>query len=596
MIERFIPRPPAHAAEDWTSRARLLLGATASVFVLSLVGSIWIVVNGPRENLAVTAVGALLCLPIPWLLRWTRSLTLGVNVLNAVLGSALIGLILNTEGQTLPPYMLLPCLPLLGFLIANSRTGLAWSGFGFGGLAIALLLSRGVDPSGAAGPTLSPESIERGKFFGATVMLGIVTVVCATEGRLRREALRALSVAKTLAEDRHGLVVAQQRQIETARCEEAELRDRFFSHISHELRTPLTALHQFLTLVLDEIPGPLNTEQREFLEIALRNQGQLKRLIDDVTDAAHVQSESFQTELEVGRLVALAEEVCRAIETQSLAKGVNLRVSGDPDLRSLCDVDWFARVLRSLVENAVKFSPEGSEVEISIARDAATAGAVRVSVCDSGPGIDAEAKERIFESLSQVDVDEWQSRQGLGLGLFIARALVQRQGGQLWVESEKGEGATFHFTLDEFDLVSLFRPVLIAEGRLRSDASVIVARIRPRSEDVSLSDRLDSILRDELRIILYPNVDIVLPDGFRSLPSGCRIAVAQTDAAGLHALLRRIEHYFDDFAPFVEAGVAVEFAGRVVSLDADDSTDLDEALSLGTERIETVIADLPGLE
>jgi signal transduction histidine kinase len=107
-------------------------------------------------------------------------------------------------------------------------------------------------------------------------------------------------------------------------------------------------------------------------------------------------------------------------------------------------------VLGNLLDNALKFTPEGGEVRVSAVADGEP-GFARVEVADNGPGVPADAAERIFERLWQVEDDAGPSRKGLGLGLHICRELVARQGGRFWVDSRPGEGATFAFTLPLHD-------------------------------------------------------------------------------------------------------------------------------------------------
>jgi signal transduction histidine kinase len=259
----------------------------------------------------------------------------------------------------------------------------------------------------------------------------------------------------------HDTLVEIDEHIEHARSaasDALDVRTEFISHVSHELRTPLASLTQLLAIVLDGLAGPISAEQREFLEICLRNARQLSSMIADLIDVTRVQSGKLRVTPRPLDLSAVLEEVERSQRPAAQAKGVSIEVHSDALPNVLADEVRVRQVLANLVDNAIKYTPEGGEIEIAAARDASDPAAVQIAVRDSGPGVAPEARERIFDCMQQEQDADWRSRKGLGIGLYLCRELVTRQGGRIWVESERGKGSSFCFTLPVFDFAKLVEP------------------------------------------------------------------------------------------------------------------------------------------
>jgi len=223
------------------------------------------------------------------------------------------------------------------------------------------------------------------------------------------------------------------------------MKDEFMSTVTHELRTPLTSIRSFSEILLDD-PALDVAERRRFLGIIVKEAQRLSRLINQVLDMARIESGSAEWH---AALVDVPEVVSEAAESTSQLfreGGVSLSVStaGDvPPVRA--DRDRLMQVVINLLSNAVKFSPRGTgrvEVRISAAGDA-----VRVDVKDNGPGIAPADQDTIFEKFRQASDTLTGKPTGSGLGLPISRRIVERFGGRLWVESVRGQGATFSFVL-----------------------------------------------------------------------------------------------------------------------------------------------------
>jgi two-component system, NtrC family, sensor kinase len=230
------------------------------------------------------------------------------------------------------------------------------------------------------------------------------------------------------------------RQLEVA----SQHKSDFLANMSHELRTPLNAIIGFSQVLRQRLFGPINEKQEEYLDDILSSGNHLLSLINDVLDLSKV--EAGQVELEVASF-SLREALERGIvmvREPASKRGVAVALELAPDVNLVeGDQRRLRQVVFNLLSNAVKFTPEGGSIVVASAR---VDGEVQVSVTDTGPGIVAEERERIFEEFHQTDVGV-QQREGTGLGLALSKRLVELHGGRIWVESEHGHGSCFVFTL-----------------------------------------------------------------------------------------------------------------------------------------------------
>jgi len=234
---------------------------------------------------------------------------------------------------------------------------------------------------------------------------------------------------------------AERRRVEEL-AQLSQLRADFVSLVSHELRSPMAAVIGAARTLQDRW-RMLTAEQREsFLALIGDETARLAELVGDVLDTSRIEAGTFSyrfEEVDLGRVVA------EAIETAVLAQQeVPVVASGHGALPAIRgDRTRLRQVLGNLIENAVKYSPEGGEVRVSAA---AANGEVRIAVRDAGPGIPRDHQARIFEKFGRVDVPG-ASKPGTGLGLFIARSIAEAHGGSLDVSSGAEPGSTFTLTL-----------------------------------------------------------------------------------------------------------------------------------------------------
>jgi signal transduction histidine kinase len=239
----------------------------------------------------------------------------------------------------------------------------------------------------------------------------------------------------------------QELSVANERLKELDrLKSDFVSNVSHELGTPLTAIKGAVDLILREVPGPLTEKQIHYLARVRSNTQHLAGLIRDLLDLAKIEEGKIEFKATRVSLVGLLHEVVETLRPLAIEKQVSLDAVM-PESSSLiwADRDKVTQVLVNLIGNAMKFTPPRGTVKVSATNDGAEW--VQVVVQDSGPGIPADEKEKIFDRFYQVRGEGGQKPKGTGLGLAISKRLVEMHGGKIWVESRPNCGSTFAFTL-----------------------------------------------------------------------------------------------------------------------------------------------------
>lgn len=240
---------------------------------------------------------------------------------------------------------------------------------------------------------------------------------------------------------RAGVVVAFRDFTERQAVE--QMKQQFVSSVSHELRTPLTSIRGVLEMLSDGDAGELPKVAHDMIATAQRGSERLSRLVNDIIDVEKLASGDFSVVPRPTEVPALVGEAIASLEGLAAATGVRIRF-GALAGRALCDPDRVVQALVNLISNAVKFSPEGGVVSVSAVTEGTQ---VVVSVRDHGRGIPEDQLATVFERFQQVNVTDATEKGGTGLGLTITRSIVERHGGQIWVESTFGEGTSFSFTL-----------------------------------------------------------------------------------------------------------------------------------------------------
>lgn len=232
-----------------------------------------------------------------------------------------------------------------------------------------------------------------------------------------------------------------------------EAKSKFVASVSHELRTPLLSIQESLALLLGKEVGEVTPEQEKFLSIAQRNIGRLSRLVNDLLDVAKLEAGKIELRPVSFELKDMVHHVVETVRSWAEGKGVaiNEAYSKEP-VPMVADPDRLTQVVTNLLGNAIKFTPEGGKISVEIdprqsAPGTAEEPGVAVSVQDSGIGIPKQDQERIFEKFEQVSLASPQGVSSTGLGLTIAKEIVELHGGRIWVDSEEGKGSRFTFAI-----------------------------------------------------------------------------------------------------------------------------------------------------
>ena len=232
-------------------------------------------------------------------------------------------------------------------------------------------------------------------------------------------------------------------------CEKLHELDRlktdFFASMSHELRTPLTSIKEGTGLLLDGVGGETTEKQRKLLGILAEESNRLISVVNSLLDLSKMEAGMMAYDFEVAHVDPLVKRALAEIAPLVEAKRIRLESDVDATLPPVrLDPERILQVLRNLLGNAVKFTPNGGLVRVA-AKPAN--GKLAISVKDSGPGIPAESLISIFEKFNQGNRQTAYARQGTGLGLAIAKTIITSHGGKIWAESEPGDGSTFIFVL-----------------------------------------------------------------------------------------------------------------------------------------------------
>jgi PAS domain S-box-containing protein len=275
--------------------------------------------------------------------------------------------------------------------------------------------------------SLSPVKTDEG--FRVTAIIRDVTDRTRIEDRL-----------KALREENTRELELRNLEIERSN----RMKSEFLANMSHELRTPLHTVIGFSELLIEEMKGPLNVDQKRFINHIHKDAEHLLALINEILDLSKIEAGKVELRRETLDLSGLVEDALSSIRPQCAAK--SLRIEANIPGSPCVDADRLRarQILYNLLSNAAKFTPEGGRIRVDVS---CANGFAEISVSDTGIGIPPEEHELIFDKFHQVVAATSGMREGTGLGLPITKRLVEEHGGRIWLESEPGKGSRFTFTI-----------------------------------------------------------------------------------------------------------------------------------------------------
>lgn len=364
---------------------------------------------------------------------------------------------------------------------------------------------------------------------------------CYLEERVRKHTLELEAANEKLKEQ---IAKSEQinQQLEQSRTEQIKLRDHFLSHASHELRSPLAVVHQFVSILLDGLPGQLNPDQREYLEITFRNVNQLRGMIDDLLEASRAVSGKLRVKQSVTDIAAVLRQTLQGFRNTAAGKDISLVAEVSPGLpAAYADPARICQVLTNLLDNAVKFSPSSSTVTVSARVFEENSSFLCISVADRGCGIDPAESDRIFDRLYQVKNSLEQSRRGLGLGLYICKELINQHDGNIWSDKKRQGGCTISFTVPVFSVLNLISPLLKQGPVAGNSFALVTIEVFLAASSASAHDRDLALarIRDVIGRCIFPDIDLLLPSQNTSRGELDYI-VARTSQEGADVIASRV--------------------------------------------------------
>ena len=387
------------------------------------------------------------------------------------------------------------------------------------------------------------------------------------------------------------------RSLEISRKQQLEFKNQFLSHVSHELRTPLTCIHQFVSILYDGLAGEVSPEQRDHLKTILKSVNQLGAMVRDLLEASRAESGKIRIEPCCVVIDDLVRQAVAMMQPAAREKEVGLEVGVDTRIPLVHgDPGRILEVLINLIENGIKFTPSGGAVTVQASLVPTDPDFVYLSVTDTGCGITPEARGLVFERLYQDPNAVDNNRKGLGLGLFIAKELINLHEGRIWVSSEAGSGSTFSFTLPLYSLAKLLFPVITHGGRLREDIVLVKVELTPLSK-LARANWKETCRRclDVLQRCVYLDKDLVLPPMTTGGAEGTFLVVASTDLDRASIMMTRIREQLGKVSDLADTGT-LEVSALAVPLpdrDADLSLEqqVQEVAGTVTNMVRSVLGE-----
>ncbi len=426
-----------------------------------------------------------------------------------------------------------------------------------------------------------------GSSRGEFTLLGEQRISLRVQLSLQVEACDNLRAVSLLVSDITELKQAEEA-LQESRCEQLRMKDEFLSHVSHELRSPLTAIDQFVSILSDGLAGPLNTEQREYLQITARNVRQLHAMIEDLLEITRAESGKLTLDPQWTSARATMDEVIHSLSPTAAAKQVLLCAEAPVDLPLVyADPGRLRQILTNLVQNAIKFTSKG-HVRLQAEVFEPNSDFLLFEVEDTGCGLQPDVLEKVFDRLYQLPTPTEAGRKGLGIGLYICKELVKRQRGRIWVQSEPGRGSRFFFTLPVASMAAILLPLI---GKLKSTGYTValfsIAAERANC-DQAIPERLCQELRHIVQRCTLPDLDVLLPNMGGAAEQGRCFVLAVANEGGAKVLAQRLHEQLQVWEKTEGAGLSFRISYTLLPLPAQHSPE--DLLKILTREAENLMA------
>jgi len=356
-----------------------------------------------------------------------------------------------------------------------------------------------------------------------------------------------------------------------------QIKSDFVSTVSHELRTPLTTMKEFTSIILDEIPGKLTKEQKEYVDIIEGNIDRLARLINDLLDISKIESGRIELKKALVDIADLANSVISILKPETQGKHIEFKtLFPAAALNVYADPDKIVQVFTNLIGNAIKFTKEFGEITVEI-KDAKEE--VACSIADTGIGIAPENLDKLFGKFQQLGREANAGAKGTGLGLAISKELVEMHKGRIWAESKPGKGSKFIFTLPKHGKEDTLRETIeekIAGAKKENkEFSIFIIRLDDYSE---FEEELGKDKAQKVFLPALAGLEEVMRSGdFLTIRSKDEIIVLaranKQEASGISARFKRkIKEHIFEIGAQLKKGFSYGYA--TYPDDADNAKDL----------------------
>jgi signal transduction histidine kinase/DNA-binding response OmpR family regulator len=263
--------------------------------------------------------------------------------------------------------------------------------------------------------------------------------------KLRKAKAGLEAVVQKRTQELRDALELNRQQAEKLRESDA-LKSRFITNVSHEFRTPLSITLGTLADVRAGVFGPPSPEAAQELDTVIANERKLLRLINQLMAIARLDSGRLKLNVSEHDMVEVARDAVAAFSGVARRRGISLECTGEGPIHAYIDAEWMENVVANLLSNALKFTPPGGEVSVEVARERESGG-IRIAVRDTGPGIPAQEVSRVFDRFYQTELGASSPQAGIGVGLSLAKEIVDLHHGEIRTRSEPGSGTTFEIWL-----------------------------------------------------------------------------------------------------------------------------------------------------